>query len=108
VDLVNNGDDEAFRCSWPGQLSIEDILFWDSMVVQRSLLNHVAVEHSTEECCLIDLLNRGTIKSHSDLDHLSYMLVASNQYATAVGDCLLATWRAEKLRVSICIVLRFS
>jgi hypothetical protein len=76
------------------------------MVVQRSLLGVANVGPLSKECCLMDLLHQGTISGKTNLDCLLYTLVALNQYATTIGDCLLAMWRAEKLRVSICMSLR--
>jgi hypothetical protein len=103
--MVN--DDDHYCCAWPGNLSMEDLLLWNSLVVQRSLTGQAGVGPLSEEHRLMDLLHRGTMKGMDNLGCLSYMSVVSNQYSTAIGDCLLAMWRAEKLRVSICMALRF-
>jgi hypothetical protein len=69
---------------------MEDLLLWNSLVVQRSLTGQAGVGPLSEECHLMDLLHRGTTKGMDNLDRLSYASVALNQYSAAVGDRLLA------------------
>jgi hypothetical protein len=59
----------------PGNLSMNDILLWNSLVVQRSLTGQAGVGPLSEELCLMDLLHRGTTTGKKDLDHLLYASV---------------------------------
>jgi hypothetical protein len=103
--MVN--DDDHYRRAWPGNLSMEDLLLWNSLVVQRSLTGQAGIGPLSEERRLMDLLHRGTTKGMDNLDRLSYASVASNQYSAAIGDRLLAMWRAEKQRVSAACFVAF-
>jgi hypothetical protein len=81
--MVN--DDDHYRRAWPGNLSMEDLLLWNSLVVQRSLTGQAGVGPLSEERRLMDLLHRGTTKGMDNLDRLSYASVARTSIAPPLG-----------------------
>jgi hypothetical protein len=82
------GDAELFRCHWLGNLLFEDLLWWNLMVIQRTLTLQPSANFSSEEQCLWDLLNQGTVDVKSYLDWVP--LIEAVWYATAITDCLWA------------------
>jgi hypothetical protein len=107
VDVANEdiaGDAESFRRHFLGNLSFEDLLWWNSMVVQRTLAMQPRANYTSEEQRLWDLLNKGTTDGKAgNMDRCGS--IEAVRYAAAVTDHLWAMLREEKTRVCLPFIL---
>jgi hypothetical protein len=108
MDVANEdiaGDAKSFCRHFLGNLSFKDLLWWNSMVVQRTLTMQLRANYTSEEQRLWDLLNKGT--SDGKAGNIDWCgSIEAVCYATVVSDCLWAMLREEKAWVSLCFIFR--
>jgi hypothetical protein len=93
-----------FCCHFLGNLSFEDLLWWNSMVVQRTLTMQTQGQLYIQRTTPVGPLEQG----NNDGARLVTLIlpIEAVRYAAAVTDCLWAMLREEKAQVSLPFIFR--